>query len=483
MILYICQDGILPSGVATYGYHILQRYSDARMILLNASSFPPAAPANTHGQIHLVPEDKSHSPMALKETLRQCIAATAGEVILMPNTGDTPWAATAGFLKESSPDNLQRIKVLGIVHSDMESQYSLAELYWPIAPVWIGVSRRCAQVLTQRLVGHLSAIHTLTCPVPIPAQAPQWQSVAPLHLAYVGRLEEPQKKISRLAPLFLQLQSLGIHFQATIVGDGPAANELRASLSVPKIKDRVRFTGSLSRQAIDLLWPQIDIFLLVSAYEGLPLALLEAMAAGRCPVVMQVDSGLPDLLVDGHNARVVPQGDVDAMAQVVKELSNDRPQLKRLGQQARQDVIDGFSTGQYFQKFEEILQQLRAAPPPEPHRITADPTEQAVTRLTGQLAAQKSPVVVYGGGMFGRKVVDACLTIKIPVAAIIDSNPARTGTFYNNIQCHSPVDITSFAHCVFAVGSLQFAGDITKTINQAFNAENKPSPSILSVSL
>jgi glycosyltransferase involved in cell wall biosynthesis len=71
--------------------------------------------------------------------------------------------------------------------------------------------------------------------------------------------------------------------------------------------------------------------------DGIPNVLLEAMAAGL-PVVASAVSGIPEVVADGLNGRLVPEGDIEAVAAVLAELISDGPQRDRLGAEGQRRV-------------------------------------------------------------------------------------------------------------------------------------------------
>lgn len=479
-VLFLCQDGVQPSGVATYGYAMMCRFPEARMLLLNADTIPPAAPRVVAGQITLLPESVSHDPAAVAQAILAIAEQGAGPLALLPNTGDTPWAATAEFLRAAPAALRERVRVLGIVHSDMETQYALAERYRVIAPVWIGVSRRCAGELRRRVGGSGVTVHELPYPIAIPPAVLRSEG-GPLRLAYVGRLEESQKRVSRLVSLFAELQRRGVDYLATVAGDGPAADAFATALRVagPEVIARVRCPGALGREAIDEIWRTHDVALLVSAFEGLPLALLEAMAAGVCPVVMAIESGLDELIGDGVEGRVVPQGDVSAMAGVLAELARERTARRAMGEAARRRVEGTFSIERHFGRLTGILHELWQQAAPDADHLPPDPTAAAARRLALAAAKLGRPVGVYGAGMFGRKVLDACLDRELRVGAWFDSDPAREGTNYRGVVCQSPAKLGGRPEAVFLVASLQFADEISERIRGEFAKLGIAAPKIL----
>jgi hypothetical protein len=438
-------------------------------------------PPDLAARIVAVSEASSHDPSAVATILGELTDPTS-RVTLLPNTGDVPWAAAMTFVNRMALQQRSNVRVLGVVHSDTETQYALAVRYAPIAPVWIGVSQRCAATLRSRLPAPDTNVHVLPCPIESRERRARRAPVpGPLRLAYVGRLEEPQKRVSRLLDLFRELTRSGVDFQATVAGDGPAAPEFAARLRAADRQTRARVTlcGAVSRDEVDAIWNTHDVCLLVSAYEGLPIALLEAMAAGACPVVMAVESGLPDLLADRRNARVVRQGDVGAMAEAIGDLGRNRALVADLGDAARLSITASYSPGSHFERLERIIDECWARPQPEATAAIVDSTATAIAEAVARLRAIGRPVAVYGAGMVGRRVVDACLADGIPVCALFDSDPARTGAAYRDLLCAAPHAVTNHPDAVFIAGSLQFADAMVERIHLEFAAAGHRAPTVL----
>lgn len=477
MLLYICQDGERASGVATYGYELLRR-TDARMLLLNAARPPRSAPPEVHDRITVVDEAASHDPARVAAVLQLLVSNAGDRVTILPNTGDTPWSATATLL--SGLGRPESVRVLGIVHSDTTTQYSLARQYASIAPVWIGVSRQCARTLEATLAGTPASVHELPYPI-VPCPPGARPVDGPVRLAYVGRLEESQKRVSRLPAVLRALERRALDFRATIVGDGPAAADLERTLDGlgPAMRSRVTLRRSATRTDIDGVWRDHHIALLVSAYEGLPLALLEAMAAGVCPVVMAIDSGLDELVDDGRSGVIVPQGDVDEMARAIEQLAERRVELERFGAAARARVTEQFSPAVHFPRLRAIVDELWQTPAPDASRLPADETSAALAATVERLRTVDRPVAIFGAGMFGRKLVDRCAEAGIEVAALFDSDRGREHSVYRGLECRAPEEVTGWPEVQFVAGSLEYGDDISQRIADEFAAVRRPAPSVL----
>jgi glycosyltransferase involved in cell wall biosynthesis len=99
----------------------------------------------------------------------------------------------------------------------------------------------------------------------------------------------------------------------------------------------VRFLGE--RPDVERLLAGMDVFALSSREEGIPNAVLEAMAAGR-PVVATAVGGTPEVLEDGRTGWLVPPGDPAALADALAEALLDPAEAARRGAAARRDVSE-----------------------------------------------------------------------------------------------------------------------------------------------
>ncbi|MDT9684864.1 glycosyltransferase [Streptomyces sp. TRM76323] len=149
-----------------------------------------------------------------------------------------------------------------------------------------------------------------------------------------------------------------------LVGDGPAAGELRAAAH-----PSVVLAGSV---ADPLPWYRAaDLAVLPSRWEGMALAPLEAMASGR-PVLLTDVDGARESLPPGHAAHcLVPPGDVDALAAALVGLLR-RPVLRQvLGRQARQHVLARFDVRHAGAAIADVYREVAAGPR---HREPGEPT-------------------------------------------------------------------------------------------------------------
>jgi glycosyltransferase involved in cell wall biosynthesis len=117
-----------------------------------------------------------------------------------------------------------------------------------------------------------------------------------------------------------------------IAGDGPLRQELEASAASVGVADRCVFLGEVSDVAG--FYAACDIIVMSSRNEGAPIALLEAMGAGKAIVATSV-GGIPDMVADDISALLVPKENPAALAEAILRLAADPDARARLGQGAR----------------------------------------------------------------------------------------------------------------------------------------------------
>ena len=123
-----------------------------------------------------------------------------------------------------------------------------------------------------------------------------------------------RKDYGTLLEALARLAGRGTAFRAALVGDGVERAALEARAEALGLTPRVRFLGE--RADVERLLPGMDLFVLSSREEGIPNALLEAMAAAR-PCVATAVGGTPEVLRDGETGWLVPPGDPAALAAAV----------------------------------------------------------------------------------------------------------------------------------------------------------------------
>jgi len=177
-----------------------------------------------------------------------------------------------------------------------------------------------------------------------------------LLLVSVARLS-PQKGHEVLIRAFSRATSSFPHMRLLLVGEGPLRAELEKLVRALGIEDRVRFLGV--RTDIPQILVASDVFVLASWWEGNPLSVMEAMAAGK-PVLATAVGGVPELVLDGVTGFLVAPGDVQGMAQAMRTLAQDSGLRFYMAQQAFEQARTRFDIGLMVKQYEALYDRLLA---------------------------------------------------------------------------------------------------------------------------
>jgi glycosyltransferase involved in cell wall biosynthesis len=139
-----------------------------------------------------------------------------------------------------------------------------------------------------------------------------------------------------------------------LVGRGDLEGELKAEVGRRGLEAHVRFVGF--RNDVPALLSLFDVFVLPSLSEGLSMALLEAMAAGK-PVVATKVGGNAELVVDGDTGFLIPSESPAALAEKVICVLDDKIRAAGMGDRGRQRAHDKFSFQSMVDKYQEYYEQ------------------------------------------------------------------------------------------------------------------------------
>jgi colanic acid/amylovoran biosynthesis glycosyltransferase len=158
-------------------------------------------------------------------------------------------------------------------------------------------------------------------------------------LVCVGRLCEQKGQLLLVAAAGA-LARQGIGFELVLAGDGEMRSVIEAAIAAEGIGDRVRITGWISSAQVKAELLAARALVLPSFAEGLPVVIMEAMALGR-PVISTFIAGIPELVRAGTEGWLIPAGDVEALAEAMRECLAASPErLRELGRAAHARVLE-----------------------------------------------------------------------------------------------------------------------------------------------
>jgi glycosyltransferase involved in cell wall biosynthesis len=163
-------------------------------------------------------------------------------------------------------------------------------------------------------------------------------------LLYTGRLAAA-KGLPILLQSLARLKASHPDLVLTIVGDGADRASLEAMTLDLGITNHVKFVGYKSQAEVRQLMQQTDVFVLPSFAEGVPVSLMEAMAAG-IPVVTTQIAGVSELVENGASGYLVPPGDVELLGDRIQTLLNNPELRTAFGQVGRAKIEAEFDIRQ-----------------------------------------------------------------------------------------------------------------------------------------
>ncbi|MBO5613022.1 MAG: glycosyltransferase family 4 protein [Prevotella sp.] len=176
-----------------------------------------------------------------------------------------------------------------------------------------------------------------------------------LILGYLGRIE-PNKGMTELLDALKRLKAEGVRFKVKFAGKEQTEGEY-----LPKFKEilgeNFEYCGLVSGESKREFLSSLDVFVMPTYFEGLPMSLLETMGYGVVPVVTQVGS-IPTVVKGGENGLFVKVKDVQSIVEAIRRLEQDRNLLARLSEKAENTIKENFSATRYVERLNAIYDSL-----------------------------------------------------------------------------------------------------------------------------
>jgi len=251
--------------------------------------------------------------------------------------------------------------VIQILHGDSDYYYELAARHENVIDAFVVYGRTMERKLKARLPHRSGDVHFLPYGLPEP---PRRRMPAPgkLRLLFAGRFEHGQKGVLDLPLIDQALVERGIDVSWTMVGAGPHELQLREAWRSP----RVTFIGPKTTAEVMDIASRHDVFVLPTRYEGVPVALIEAMSIGLAPVVSRVESGVTEILTDGMTGLMPPVGDIAGFADAIAALDRDRALLDSMSDAAWRYVATEHNMRERTDAYQALFARYRELRRPRP---------------------------------------------------------------------------------------------------------------------
>lgn len=329
------------SGVHVFAVHLVRglraRGVDAQLFLTEQNTELVSLPPN----MMTIPRDipVRELPVARKGTWADhwhttiCFVEENAPCIYMPNV-DYRHSCVC-------PKLSRNVGVVGVIQSDDPVHYEHVQRlgrYWDAI---VGVSDECARKAASVDPTYDSRTYAIPNGAPVPDKCPSraFEPGAPLSFVYHGVLNTHQKRILDMPLILRGLTQRGVPFRFTVAGSGPQQQELLDQCKPWLENGQMRFLGQVPNERIASLLAENDAYVLTSAFEGLPHAVVEAMAAGCVPVVTDVESGVPDLVANGRQGYRIPIGDVEEFATKLEYLQKNPEERRAMSLAAHERVL------------------------------------------------------------------------------------------------------------------------------------------------
>lgn len=281
-----------------------------------------------------------------------CKIPTGTPVILSDDSA--VWAA-ATALYRSYP-------VIGVLHADEPHYYNLAKQHYSRVSVFACVSERVHRH-TLRYISQASPaiISVIPCGINLPPEPPRSNTPHILQLAYVGRITEYQKRTGDLVKIATGLRDQNIAFHLHIVGDGTDRGALEEAFTSGELRGMATFHGWLQQSDVNKRLSVSDVLILTSDFEGTPIAMMEALAAG-CAVVGTRVSGIEDYEHNPLAADCYAVFDVGDIAEAVKQvrmITSKLPAVRR--ESARKLAECEFSMDICIERYAKAINSIQGS--------------------------------------------------------------------------------------------------------------------------
>ena len=199
----------------------------------------------------------------------------------------------------------------------------------------------------------ISFPHIIPCGVNTTHASTSYSSV--FRVVYSGRLVNHQKRIVDVVKTLIIACQLSPEIDAILLGDGGERKYCEKMVRQAGLQNRIRFQGRVEPSEVPQILKSCHAILLMSDFEGLPVALLEAMSQGVVPIVRMINSGISELVIHERTGLLVDNNPENAADAIVR-LSQDQELWNRCSENSKSLVKNNYSSEASFRLLTDLIE-------------------------------------------------------------------------------------------------------------------------------
>ncbi|MEY4353094.1 MAG: hypothetical protein RLZZ609_1335 [Cyanobacteriota bacterium] len=220
-----------------------------------------------------------------------------------------------------------------------------------------------------------------------------------LKIAWVGRLENNQKRLSDLVGILHRMEDTNIVYTLSIAGDGPYRKRLQEDLKPLINKGKVKIMGALNKQELGSFYSDHNVLLITSQWETGPIVAWEAMAAGLVVISSEyIGYGCEKALIHNETSLLFPIGDLHEACRQIRRVT-DSTLRQRIAKKGTRLALERYSTEASLAQWEIVFMEIMSHKPKprEPHASYAygQPSGRLESLLGRSLSEQLRSILPY----------------------------------------------------------------------------------------
>lgn len=296
------------------------------------------------------------------------------------------------------------IPVVGVIHSDDPRQEYIYQEFisgkneFSFSGI-VAVSSLLKEKVQKSNPNNIPVV-AISCGAPIPAKK-AFYSKTPFKIIYSGKITDYQKRITETVIGLCNVVKTLPGVEVDIYGAGSESEKIKNLILEIASDYPIHFKGFVSSDKIQGLFSEAQAFVLLSDFEGQPVALMEAMATGLVPICTNISSGIPELIINEESGLLINDRNSDLIA-AVKRLLEDPILWKQISNNALNKAIGEYSIDATTKKWIDFLNELVIDVQKKtlafPNKIILPP----VNPLISDMDRRKPPLNAFIKGQFDR---------------------------------------------------------------------------------